>query len=412
MTAAANRDTTDWDVVVIGSGGAGCAAAIEASLLGARVVILTKSDPFDSKTARAQGGIQAATGPGDSVDRHFQDTWEAGKRQASEPLVRLLAEKAPGTIRWLEGLGVAFDRDGDDYRRLSAGGLSMPRVHTSGDAAGRGIAEAVLRRVEDLGIPVWHGTGVMDLEQAEGGFRLFLIKQGMIGDQTLFARTVILATGGTMPAEKSAGLVEEGVPGAPDGLALAARLGARVVMPDLVQYHPTGIVLPKSLRRKRLPETMRGCGARFLNRDGVEFVDPLLTRNDLTQAIIDECRRGLGIETDDGRQGVWLDTPRIDQLHGPGYLREHFPTFHELFLAEGHDLSAEPVLVFPILHYTLGGVEIDEHAQTAVPGLYAAGETTWGVHGMERLMGNSLLDIFVFGRIAGQSAARAALQLP
>ncbi|MCB1085946.1 MAG: FAD-binding protein [Verrucomicrobiae bacterium] len=222
-------------------------------------------------------------------------------------------------------------------------------------------------------------------------------------------RTVVLATGGAMPEERSAGLVEEGLANMPDGLDLAARLGARVVMPDLVQYHPTGILLPKALRRKRLPETMRGAGARFLNREGEAFVDPLLTRNDLTQAIIEECQKGLGVETDDGRQGVWLDTPRIDQVNGAGYLREHFPTFHALFLEHGHDLTVDPVLVFPILHYTLGGVEIGPHAETAVPGLFAAGETTWGVHGMERLMGNSLLDIFVFGRIAGRSAAAKAL---
>jgi aspartate oxidase len=408
---AGERPDDDWDVVVIGSGGAGCAAAIEAKTLGARVLIVTKSDPHDSKTARAQGGIQAATGPGDSVEQHFQDTWQAGKQQADAGLVRILAEQAPETIRWLEGLGVAFDRDGGDYRRMAAAGISVPRVLTCGDAAGRGIAEAVLRRVEALEIPVWHGTGLVDLEKTDAGFRLRLIRQGMIGDLTLYSRTVVLATGGTMPAEKGAGLVEAGVPEAPDGLELADRLGARVVLPDLVQYHPTGIVLPKSLRRKRLPETMRGCGARFLNCDGEEFVDPLLTRNDLTRAIVDECQRGKGIATDDGRQGVWLDTPRIDHIQGAGYLREHFPTFHDLFLAEGHDLCAEPVLVFPILHYTLGGVEIDRNAETAVSGLFAAGETTWGVHGMERLMGNSLLDIFVFGRIAGRSAAAKALAL-
>ncbi|MCB1092070.1 MAG: FAD-binding protein, partial [Verrucomicrobiae bacterium] len=315
----------------------------------------------------------------------------------------------PETVQWLEEMGVAFDRDESGYRLMSAAGLSHPRVLTCGDTAGRGIAEAVLRRVEALNIPIWHETGLTELASVPRGFRLTLKQQGRVSDPTLLTRTVVLATGGAMPEERSAGLVEEGLANMPDGLDLAARLGARVVMPDLVQYHPTGILLPKALRRKRLPETMRGAGARFLNREGEAFVDPLLTRNDLTQAIIEECQKGLGVETDDGRQGVWLDTPRIDQVNGAGYLREHFPTFHPLFLEHGHDLTVDPVLVFPILHYTLGGVEIGPHAETAVPGLFAAGETTWGVHGMERLMGNSLLDIFVFGRIAGRSAAAKAL---
>ncbi|MCB1076359.1 MAG: FAD-dependent oxidoreductase, partial [Verrucomicrobiae bacterium] len=332
-------ENADWDVVVVGSGGAGCAAAIEAKQAGARVLMITKSSLLDSKTARAQGGIQAAVGDGDSPERHFEDTWKAGKEMGNEALVRILSERAPETVKWLEEMGVAFDRDESGYRLMSAAGLSHPRVLTCGDTAGRGIAEAVLRRVEALNIPIWHETGLTDLASVPRGFRLTLKQQGRVSDPTLLTRTVVLATGGAMPEERSAGLVEEGLANMPDGLDLAARLGARVVMPDLVQYHPTGILLPKALRRKRLPETMRGAGARFLNREGEAFVDPLLTRNDLTQAIIEECQKGLGVETDDGRQGVWLDTPRIDQVKGAGYLREHFPTFHALFLEHGNDLT-------------------------------------------------------------------------
>jgi aspartate oxidase len=177
-----------------------------------------------------------------------------------------------------------------------------------------------------------------------------------------------------------------------------------------VQYHPTGVILPSALRRVRLPETMRGNGAVLLDRHGEEFADSLMTRNALTQAIVEQCRIGNGVDTADGRRGVWLDTPRMDRLHGAGFTAERYPTFLQMFREQDHDLCTQPVLVYPVLHYSLGGVKLDERCETTVPGCFAAGEVTWGVHGKERLMGNSLLEIFVFGRIAGRNAAERALE--
>ena len=151
--------------------------------------------------------------------------------------------------------------------------------------------------------------------------------------------------------------------------------------------------------------TLRAAGAVLLNASGVPFTDPMITRGMLSDAIVRECAEGRGVATDDGRVGVWLTTSRVDGARGRGYLAKTYPVLYEKFLEAGHDIAARDVLVYPIVHYSLGGIRIDSNAATSVSGLFAAGESTYGVHGKERLMGNSLMDIFVFGRIAGRSAA-------
>jgi len=213
-----------------------------------------------------------------------------------------------------------------------------------------------------------------------------------------------------MPREKRVGVFNPGQEHIPDGVGLAEQLGAKCENASLNQFHPTGILQPKSLRRERLPETMRAAGARILDKNFTEFVDPLTTRNKLTDAIVNCCDNGFGVVTDDGYQGVWLMTPDIDELNGKGYTASNYPKFYNLFIENNHDISLKPVLIYPIVHYSLGGIAIDENAETTVRGVFAAGETTWGVHGEERLMGNSLLDIFVFGKLAGKNAAQAALR--
>jgi aspartate oxidase len=397
------------DVLVIGSGGAGCAAAIEAQQLTRNIAILTKGRLDDSKTAQAQGGIQAAIGDDDSVDQHFEDTMRTGQQVNDPELVRILTTEAPRTVRWLEELGVQFDREGSNYRLQKAAGLSAPRVLSVGDRAGRGIVAVLAKQITERGIPCLENCAVMTIRRADDGFLLELLRRGDATVHTLRSRSIVLATGGFIPREKASGYADATKTDFPDGLALADSLGATIVAPDLVQYHPTGVIAPAELRRVRLPETMRAAGATLLNKQRKAFVDPMLTRNELTNAIVEECRKGNGVETSDGRLGVWLDTTQMDARNGAGFTAKNYPSFFEMFREHGHDLATQPVLIYPVLHYSLGGVQIDARCSTNVPGFFAAGEVAWGVHGRERLMGNSLLDIFVFGRIAGENAAGHAL---
>lgn len=398
------------DVLVIGAGGAGLSAAIEATLARANTLVVTGGDTSDGKTASAQGGIQASFHPDDHPDLHFEDTMRAGNQRSNPDLVRLLVDRSRETIRWLERCGVTFDldRDGENYRMSKAAGLSRPRVLSSGDMAGKGIVRAVVATAREAGVKVREHTAVTAIDPLPGGGFRVSLRNGN-GSDVLETRTIVLATGGAQPAERRAGLVHKGMNGhAPDGLELAEALGARIVNPELQQFHPTGIVLPASLRRMRLPETFRADGADLFNRHGEKFLDPMLPRNQVSAAIVAECERGNGVETEDGFRGVWLDTPSLKALKGPGYIARRYPTFDRLFREQGHDMERDPVLVYPIVHYSLGGVEIDADAMSSVPGLFAAGEVTWGIHGEDRLMGNSLLDIFVFGRIAGRAAAARA----
>ena len=393
-----------YDLVIIGSGGAGCAAALEAFQLNQNIVILTKGSADYSKTANAQGGIQAAIGEGDSPELHFQDTMKAGKFKSEEKIVRVLTESAAETIQWLENIGVQFDRVDGGYKLKKAGGVSKARVLSCGDSTGNKIIKPLLSVVKEKGISLQENTGVKHIRKEKDRFYLDIVQDGV--EKTIETKAVVLATGGLLPKGKRAGLDLGDMASFPDGIGLAEQLQAEVLNADLTQYHPTGIILPKALRRDRLPETMRDSGARLLNKNLEEFVDPLQTRNIVHTAIVNECESGRGVKTEDGYVGVWFTTNEIDKKMGAGYVEKNYPKFYHLFLSHGQDLSKEPVLVYPIVHYSLGGVKINEKTETTVPGFFAAGETTWGVHGEERLMGNSLLDIFVFGRIAGRQAAQ------
>jgi L-aspartate oxidase len=388
-------------VLVVGAGGAGLSAAWAARRAGASVLHVTKGSRASCNTAKAQGGIQAAMGDDDSPEQHAADIVASSHDTADPALAGILAEEAPGAIAWLEELGVAFSREGDGYRLARCGGATRKRLLQVGDRTGHAIATALRKGTDG---ELHDHTALVGIDRRNGHFTAEL-EQG--GERVqVEAGTIVLAAGGRCYAEaQRAGILTTNQPGATgEATELARALGADVRDFDALQHHPNGGVWPPPLQGYSIPETTRAYGALLLNRDGERFVDELAPRDTVAAAIVRECAEGRGLETPDGRPAVLLDTTRID----PGIAAEVIPYMLRRYRAAGVDPLAEPILTYPVLHYQNGGLVIDRDGQTTVPGIFAAGEITGGVHGRNRMMGNSLLDCAVYGRRAGRAAAAAA----
>ena len=398
------------DVLVVGSGGAGMAAALSARAAGARVTVVTKSALGAGNTGRAQGGIQAAIGDDDSTESHFEDTFAAGHRAARPALVRGLAEGGPAAVAWLESLGVAFSRDDGRLRLLRCGGATRRRLLQAGERTGAEMVKALRAAVRASGAEVREATRLVDLAPRGDEWVATLAPGGNGTRATVRAGAVVLAAGGGLRGEAEAiGVGSTNHPDAtPEVLRMALELGAQGREVDSWQRHPTGSVWPDALAGYALPETTRGYGATLHDAEGERFVDELAPRDVVAQGILDAVEAGRGASSPDGRPGVWLDTPAIDRENGAGFTAERLAYVHKRYLKAGVDITRERVLVYPVLHYRNGGLAIDERAATTLPGLFAAGEIAGGVHGSNRLMGNSLLDTVVYGRRAGASAAEAA----
>jgi succinate dehydrogenase / fumarate reductase flavoprotein subunit len=223
------------------------------------------------------------------------------------------------------------------------------------------------------------------------------------------ARATVLATGGSGRLHYQGFATTNHYGATGDGLVLAYRVGARLSFIDTMQYHPTGAAYPEQIVGLLVTEKVRGLGAQVVNIEGEQFVFPRETRDAESAAIIRECmERGKGIPAPSGIVGVWLDSPMIEIIHGPGTVLRELPAMVRQFKRFGIDIVSQPMLVYPTLHYQNGGIAISPDCSTGIPGLFVAGEASGGVHGRNRLMGNSLLDVNVFGRRAGVSAARQA----
>jgi succinate dehydrogenase / fumarate reductase flavoprotein subunit len=287
-------------------------------------------------------------------------------------------------------------------------------MHAARDYTGAEIMRTLRDEVRSRGdgapasIRIWEFRPVVELLlDGEGQAVGAVLKDLDTGRYMIVrAKAVIIATGG------SGRLHYQGFPttnhyGATgDGLVLAYRVGARLAFIDTMQYHPTGAAYPEQILGQLVTEKVRGLGAQVCNADGDQFVYPLETRDVEAAAFIREClQHGKGVLTPTGQQAVWLDTPLIELLRGPGTVARELPAMVRQYQRFNIDLAHEPILVYPTLHYQNGGVAIRPDCTTAIPGLYVAGEAAGGIHGRNRLMGNSLLDICVFGRRAGASAA-------
>ncbi len=389
-----------FDVLVIGSGASGLAAALSAERSGARVAVAAKGSLQSCNSAKAQGGIQAAFGENDSPELHAEDVWTSSHETADLRLVRVLTSEAPSAIHWLEELGVAFTRDNGGYRLARCGGASRRRLLQVGDRTGHAITKALREAFEAGGGTELAKSPLTSLERTENGWR------AACGEHVVEAATVVLAAGGRCFKEaEERGELSTNHPGATGEVTrIALELGAEARDLDALQYHPNGGAWPANMQGYSIPETTRAYGAVLLNADGEEFTDSLGPRDAVSQAIFDEVATGRGVSTPDGRPAVWLDTTRIPEADAEISL----PYMLRRYRAAGIDPLREPILTYPVLHYQNGGLVIDRDAETALEGVFACGEIAGGTHGRNRMMGNSLLECCVFGRRAGRAAAEKA----
>ena len=407
-----SRVDYDVDVLVIGGGGAGSSAAIEANEAGANVMIVTKLRIGDANTMMAEGGIQAADKPNDSPAIHYIDAFGGGHFAAKPELVSKLVCDAPEAIQWLSDLGVEFDKAPDGTMITThGGGTSRKRMHAAKDYSGAEIMRTLRDEVLNRGIPVVDFTAAIELIKDDKGAVAGAVLMNMETKELLVARakTVIIATGGAGRLHYQGFPTSNHYGATADGLVLGYRVGAKLLYEDSLQYHPTGAAYPEQIFGALVTEKVRSLGAKLVNVDGEVFMHPLETRDICASGIIRECdARGKGVSTGSGL-GVWLDTPMIEYKNGEGTIEKRIPAMLRMFEKYGIDIRREPILVYPTLHYQNGGLDITPDGQsTTVENLFVAGEAVGGIHGRNRLMGNSLLDVIVFGRNAGQHAAAKA----
>lgn len=409
--------TADYevDVLIIGGGGAGTVAALFAYYEGIppeNILIATKLRHGDANSMMAEGGIQCADSEDDSPVLHFLDTIGGGHFANKPELVRALVMDAPLILRWHEELGVMYDRDETGhFIENPGGGTCRKRLHSAKDYTGMEIMRVIRDEARNIGIPVLEFSPAIELLTDESGAVSGALLMNLETNEYIVVRSkaTILATGGFGRLHLQGYPTTNHYGATADGLVLAYRVGAKLRDMETAQYHPTGAAYPEAIVGQLITEKVRGMGAMPVNAEGEAFVYPLEPRDVESAAIIRECyERGKGVRTPTGMVGVWLDTPMIDEIHGEGTIRKHFSAIWRLVARFGIDMTKDPILVFPTLHYQNGGVEIDENGWTGIEGLFAGGEVTGGVHGKNRLMGNSLLDFNVFGRRAGISAARYA----
>jgi succinate dehydrogenase / fumarate reductase flavoprotein subunit len=406
-------ETHDFDVVVIGAGGAGMRAAIESSALGARTALVCKSLLGKAHTVMAEGGIAAALGNVDAADEwttHFQDTMFGGKFVNNQRMAELHAKEAPERVRELERWGGVFDRTPSGHMSQRAfGGHTHDRLVHIGDRTGLELIRTLQDRCVAQDIDVFMECTITRLlkdgDRVSGAFGYWRAT----GQLVLFrARSFVLATGGTGRCYE---ITSNSWECTGDGQALAYEAGAELIGMEFVQFHPTGMVWPPGVRGLLVTEAVRGEGGILTNASGERFMeryDPkrmeLSTRDVVARAIYTEVAEGRGSP----RGGVYLDVSHLPA----DTVRAKLPSMYDQFLElAGVDITRQPMEVGPTCHYIMGGIGVDaETAKSRVPGLFAAGECAAGLHGATRLGGNSLSDLLVFGRRAGAAAAEYAAE--
>jgi len=400
----------ETDVLVIGGGGAATIAALVAEESGAQVLIATKLRHGDANTMMAEGGIQAATkAKKDSPYYHYLDVMGGGHFKNDPEIVSAFVKQAPDSLRWLEGLGVMFSKLPDGtLDAMHGGGTCRKRMHYCADLSGMEIMRTVRDEARNRpNIKVLEFSPAVELILNEDGRCSGAVFYNMETEEYFIARAraVILATGGSGRLHVQGFMTTNHYGATGDGIIMGYRAGVPLAFLHTVQYHPTGVVSPEQIEGWLITERFRAEGADVVNVNGEKFVNEREPRDVESARFIKECLDGKGVPTPTGKVGVWLDSPVIDLLVGEGRVRTAFVGKWKVYDRLGIDISKAPMLVYPTLHYQNGGLKNNVECETAVPGLYVAGEVTGGLHGENRLMGNSLMDIVVFGRIAGKNAA-------
>jgi len=408
-------DSVECDVLIVGSGGAGARAAIEASAMGANVHIVSKTMEGKAHTVMAEGGINAALAhrdPMDSVEEHFRDTVEEGVFLNNQRMAEILAKDIKDRVYDLECFGAVFDRLDGKIAQRPFGGQSHPRTCYVGDSTGHEMIMALVEEARRMCIDYSSEVFVTallrdaaDRDRIAGAFGV----DCRTGEYKLYlAKAVILATGGAGRVFKVTSNPHEA---SGDGYAMALRIGATLQDMEQTQFHPTGMIFPDSSRGILVTEAIRGEGGILLNRDGERFMSrynpdqmELSPRDQVARAIYTEIQEGRGT----GNGGVYLDITH----KGADYINEKLPRMVKQFKKFANvDITASPMEVAPTAHHFMGGVKVDPKTCecVGVRGLFVCGESSAGVHGANRLGGNALAETQVFGKRAGEHAAEFAL---
>jgi succinate dehydrogenase / fumarate reductase flavoprotein subunit len=401
-------ETHEYDVLIIGAGGAGLRAAIEALAHGASVGVVCKSLLGKAHTVMAEGGIAAAMGnvdPADNWQTHFRDTMKGGKMLNNWRMAQLHAMESPDRVRELEQWGALFDRtEKGEILQRAFGGHTWKRLCHVGDRTGLEMIRTLQDRGVQMGFDVFMECTVTRLlkdgDRVAGAFGYWRESGRFV---VFKAKSVVIATGGIGKAWK---VTSNSWECTGDGMALAYEAGAELLDMECVQFHPTGMVWPPGVRGILVTEAVRGEGGILRNKNGERFMekyDPkrmeLSTRDVVARSIYTEVREGRGSE----HGGAYLDIS-----HKPAeYVKRKLPSmYHQFKELADVDITAGPMEVGPTCHYVMGGIKVEaDTAQASLPGLFAAGEAAAGMHGSNRLGGNSLSDLLVFGRRAGMAAA-------
>lgn len=399
------------DLLIIGGGLAGTSAAVWAQDNGVnkdKILLVNKLRHGDANSIMAEGGTQAADRENDSPARHFLDAIGGGHFTNKPDVLKALVEDAPLIMKWLCDLGAMIDREEDSsFVEKAGGGTSRRRMHACKDYTGLEELRVIRDEFRSREIPCLEYFPVIEFLTDGNRVTGAVLYNLETGDYKIVqAKATILATGGFGRLHVRGFPTTNHYGATADGVVLAYRVGAKLRDTDTVQYHPTGAAYPQQIIGLLLTEKLRGMGAQPVNRDGEAFVFPLEPRDVEAASFIRECYvRNKGVVTPTGMRGVWLDTPMIELKNGEGTIEKYFPGMHRMFQRFDVDMRKDPVLVFPTLHYQNGGVETDPWGKTNIDGLWVAGEVSGGVHGKNRLMGNSTLDCLVFGRRSGISVA-------
>ena len=406
-----NYETREHDVLIIGAGGAGLRASLEALAQGASVGVVCKSLLGKAHTVMAEGGIAAAMANVDAADNwktHFRDTMRGGKFLNNWRMAQLHAQESPARVRELEQWGALFDRtENGDILQRAFGGHTFKRLCHVGDRTGLEMIRTLQDRGVQQGIDVYMECTVTRLLTDGGRVTGAFAYWRETGRFIVFkAKSIVIATGGIGKAWR---ITSNSWEYTGDGMALAYQAGAELMDMEFVQFHPTGMVWPPGVQGILVTEAVRGEGGILRNKAGERFMekyDPkrmeLSTRDVVARSIYTEVKEGRGTE----HGGAYLDIS-----HKPAeYVKKKLPSmYHQFKELADVDITKGPMEVGPTCHYMMGGIRVDaETAQSTVPGLFAAGEAAAGLHGSNRLGGNSLSDLLVFGRRAGLAAAEHA----